>query len=125
MASAASQVGGSGNLGHGAGFANPGNKTTRTQKPAGDKSNGDDPPKKKVDRPVNFKRKAEAKINAGRSTITDSRYWARIIEEDLRKPDPSKCKVWLGSHGLSDHPTICISMLGKVIGWPAFCLWCC
>ena len=49
----------------------------------------------KVPKPVNFKRKAEAKCNLGRSTITDSRYWTRIVKEDLEKPQVEDRKACL------------------------------
>ena len=51
--------------------------------------------REKVAKPVNFKKKAEAKCNIGRSTITDSRYWARVIKEDRDQVDVDKRKACL------------------------------
>ncbi|CAE7919828.1 F5, partial [Symbiodinium necroappetens] len=49
------------------------------------------PPKK----PVNFAGRANAKLNSGRTTVTDSKYWIRVIEEDQKQPEEDKRKVLL------------------------------
>ena len=57
---------------------------------------------KKKARPVNYKRKAETKVNLGHSTMTDARFWSRKVDLDLNETDPEKRRALLGSIAMRD-----------------------
>ena len=89
---------GSGGLqlqGSGAG-QNAGPQLTKEELAAAKKVQQEELKKKRESRPVNYKKKAESKVNLGRSTLTDSRYWARIVEADMKQPNPDLRKASLG-----------------------------
>ena len=46
-------------------------------------------------RVVNYKKKAETKVNAGRNILTDARILKRMIETDQKETDMNKRKVCL------------------------------
>ena len=50
-----------------------------------------DPPKKAV----NYKKKADTKVNQGRTTLMDARLWTRRVDDDLNQTDPNLRKQCL------------------------------
>ena len=59
------------------------------------KQKGKDNDEQRKEKVVNYKKKADSKINAGRSTCTDARYWSRIIQDDMARKDVEQRKASL------------------------------
>ena len=57
------------------------------------KENNDE--QRKKEKVVNYKKKADNKVNQGRTTLMDARLWTRRVDDDLGQMDPNLRKQCL------------------------------
>ena len=63
--------------------------------------NNNKPPPKNPKKPATYTGKANSKLKAGRSALTDAKFWVQKSQEDQALEDPEKRKMTLGSITIS------------------------